>query len=108
MDHSEQLIDQCATDALFGGLDGDTVVVLLEAAEDDITIWCDKLLAAWAASDPEAASRARHSLRGLCGNFGAVALLNLSEQFPADQLAADRLRECRSATLAAMRSAVLS
>lgn len=108
MDRREQLIDPAAIEALFGGLDSETAAVLLDAAEDDITTWCDKLVDAWALDDQEAGSRARHSLRGLCGNFGATALLELCQRGPDDPAAADRLRECRSATLVAMRSAVLS
>jgi hypothetical protein len=69
------MIDQDVTKAQFAAFPAEISARLLSAAEADIANWSDQLLAAWVASDSDAVSRARHALKGLCGNFGATQLL---------------------------------
>ena len=102
------LVDPGAVEALFGGMDSDTQALLISAACADTAEWTERLVAAWRDSDSEGQSRARHSLRGICGNFGMTALLSACEGDLSASAAAQDLRDCRDASLAALRAAVAS
>lgn len=79
--------------------DGDTRVRLVEAGQRDITEWTERLITAWTDGDLDAQHRARHSLRGLCENFGAHTLMTRCERNLSDPLEVATLREYRQLTL---------
>jgi hypothetical protein len=91
-------IDQVT--ALFTDLDPETRSLLLDAAQRDLAEWTDRLVAAWDSGDEEGQRRARHSLKGLCGNFGASGLLALCEADLSQPGLANRLQSARAATAA--------
>jgi HPt (histidine-containing phosphotransfer) domain-containing protein len=101
------MIDQDVTKAQFSAFPAEISARLLSAAEADITNWSDQLLSAWEVGDSDAASRARHALKGLCGNFGATKLLMHAERDLS--LAEDRAAfvSLRGATLHAIRVVAL-
>ncbi len=74
------MIDTSLTREQFRAFPMEIALRLLNAAESDIVEWSDRLIAAWNGGDKDEAQRARHSLKGLCGNFGAVKLLEVAEQ----------------------------
>ena len=94
-----QLIDTEMARDQFEALDAETAALLVAAIEADFAEWGDKLLAA---RDDEALRRARHALKGLCGNFGATAL-EAAANAPLDTPAArEAFSACRAATVAAI------
>lgn len=101
------MIDQDITKAQFAAFPAEVSARLLTAAEADITNWSDQLVAAWMASDSEAASRARHALTGLCGNFGATRLLEMSATDLSAQDDRTAFLSLRGATLHAIRMVAL-
>jgi len=101
------MIDQAITKEQFAAFPADIAMRLLSAAESDIAEWGDRLLAAWEADDAQEIRRARHSLKGLCGNFGAVKLMELSETSLAAAEAKAAFRAMRAATLHAIRIVAL-
>lgn len=72
------IIDQAVTKAQFSEFPAEISARLLRAAESDITQCSNQLLDGWEAGDSDAISRARHALKGLCGNFGASKLLAMA------------------------------
>ncbi|OYQ27089.1 hypothetical protein CHU93_11300 [Sandarakinorhabdus cyanobacteriorum] len=92
--------------ALFADLDRDTRTLLLDAAQRDLAEWTDRLVVAWDSGDEEGQRRARHSLKGLCGNFGASGLLALCEADLSEPGVANRLQSARAATAAALANLV--
>lgn len=74
------LIDGALVREQFDALDPDTVRLLRDALQGDLREWSGKLVSAWSAGDDAAISRARHALKGLCGNFGATALEAMAQQ----------------------------
>lgn len=105
-DAPAELVDLQAVDALFGGMDSDTCDLLLDAAAADTTEWTERLALAWQQGNAEEQSRARHSLKGICGNFGMTLLLDRCAGTLAADEALQDLRDCRDASLAALRAAV--
>lgn len=103
---SADLVDPQAVDALFGGMDPDTCDLLLDAAAADTIEWTERLVTAWQQGDAEEQSRARHSLKGICGNFGMTLLYDRCAGDLAADSALHDLRDCRDASLAALRAAV--
>lgn len=95
-------IDMEQVTALFAGLDPDTRQLLLDAAQRDLAEWTDRLVAAWAGDDDDGRHRARHALKGLCGNFGATGLLALCEADLSAPGMAVRLQASRVATTRAL------
>lgn len=95
-------IDIVQIKSLFGGLDSDTQELLLDAAAADFNEWTEKLIGSWAAQDVDLRQRSRHSLKGLCGNFGAVALLEYCDMDLSHNSAVHELRVCRDNTLRAL------
>ncbi len=95
-------IDMEQVTALFAGLDPDTRQLLLDAAQRDLAEWTDRLVAAWAGDDDDGRHRARHALKGLCGNFGATGLLALCEADLSQPGLAMRLQSARAATAATL------
>jgi len=100
------LVDPQAVEALFGGMDPDTRNLLLDAAAADATEWTERLLQAWQDGDVNDQSKARHSLKSICGNFGMTCLFERCVGDLAVSAAAQDLRDCRDASLAALRVAV--
>jgi HPt (histidine-containing phosphotransfer) domain-containing protein len=100
------LVDPQAVEALFGGMDPDTCNLLLDAAAADATEWTERLAQAWQDDDANEQSRARHSLKGICGNFGMTYLFDRCAGDLAAPAAVQDLRDCRDASLAALRAAV--
>ncbi|MDZ3830807.1 MAG: Hpt domain-containing protein [Sphingopyxis sp.] len=68
------LIDEALVREQFDALDPATTAELRDAIAADLRLWAGRLCAAWAAADAEGISRARHALKGLCGNFGATGI----------------------------------
>ena len=101
------MIDQDVTRAQFAAFPPDISARLLAAAEADIINWSDQLLAAWASADSEAISRARHALKGLCGNFGATKLLDMVGNDLSALDDRDALLKLREATIHAIRMIAL-
>lgn len=101
------IIDQDVTKAQFSAFPADISMRLLTAAENDLTTWSDSLLAAWAANDSEATSRARHSLKGLCGNFGASRMLEMALSDLTSPVDREDFLSLRDATLRAIRAVAL-
>lgn len=99
------LVDPQAVDGLFGGMDPDTCDLLLDAAAD-ATEWTERLVQAWQVGDATEQGRARHSLKGICGNFGMNLLFDRCAGDLATDPAITDLRDCREASLAALRAAV--
>jgi len=101
------MIDAAVTRTQFAAFPQDIAQRLLSAAEADIVEWGDRLLAAWTAGDQDQIGRARHSLKGLCGNFGAVKLLELSDTDLSGAESRDAYLKMRAATLYAIRVVAL-
>lgn len=100
------LVDPQSVETLFGGMDPDTCNLLLDAAAADANEWTERLAQAWQDGDVTEQSRARHSLKGICGNFGMTYLLDRCERDLTAPVAVQDLRDCRDASLAALRAAV--
>jgi hypothetical protein len=96
------VIDREQVTALFADLDPETRTLLLDAAQRDLAEWTDRLVAAWADGNAEGQRRVRHSLKGLCGNFGATGLLALCEADLAQPGLTVRLQAARAATAAVL------
>ncbi len=96
------LIDASLTHEQFEALGPEIAGILAEATEADFAEWGGRLAAAAEAEDSEGMSRARHSLRGLCGNYGAAALE--AAALGALNTVAERaaMLACRDATVAAI------
>ncbi len=101
------MIDLAVTQAQFSAFPADVSARLLSAVDSDMTNWSDQLLAAWEADDSEAISRARHALKGLCGNFGASQLLEMAASDLSLSEHRQEFRALREATLHAIRFVAL-
>ncbi|WP_298194748.1 Hpt domain-containing protein [Novosphingobium sp.] len=97
-----ELIDQELTLSQFEALPSNVVVPLCEATSADLRDWSTRLLDAVAAQDDEAIRRARHSLKGLCGNFGAAAVMHHVDSDLSSTDARARFLDCVEATIAAV------
>lgn len=102
----EDFVDLQAVDALFADMGAEASGPLLEAAVADTTEWTERLVSAWQQGDEQAQNTARHSLKGLCGFFGMKQLLDLSSGDLSGPDARQALRDCRDASLSALRAAV--
>ena len=96
------LIDPELTLSQFEALPASVVAPLCEATETDLREWGSRMLEAVAAGDAEGIRRARHSLKGLCGNFGATAIMLRADGDLADAKAQRDFRACIEATIAAV------
>jgi hypothetical protein len=79
------LIDEELTREQFEYLRPEVAEQLLNALGRDLERWSETLLNAWDQSDAETIRLARHSIKGLCSNFGAgrmheLAALDLSSE----------------------------
>ncbi|WP_169053442.1 Hpt domain-containing protein [Alteraurantiacibacter aquimixticola] len=99
-----ELIDQQLVREQFGALDAETAAMLVEAMEADLREWSKALITAWQQGDKEKASRARHSLKGLCGNFGASELMALAEGELSGDAEQAALKACLEQTITAIRA----
>lgn len=95
-------VDLRVLQAFLADFDGDTVRLLLDAARSDLSEWSDRLIAAWSDGDAEARQRARHSLKGVCGNFGATGLLAMADGDLSSAEARQAFSGCLEATLKAI------
>ena len=89
--------------AFLDQFDPETLAMLLDSGSSDITEWTERLIEAWQSGNADDQSRARHSLKGLCENFGAHTLLVHCERDLSDPAAAATLREYRELTLRMLR-----
>ena len=96
------LIETDVARAQFEALDRDTVTLLCDAIQSDFAEWSEALVAGWAERDDEAIRRARHALKGLSGNFGAVALETMAGSDLSLPQDAERFRRCVTDTVAAI------
>jgi len=90
----------------FGEFDDATWNLIIEAARADLKDWSERLIAAWASGNDKRQREAWHSLKGLCENFGASALLDICGQDLSTLDAQERLRSCLGATLEALSAAI--
>jgi HPt (histidine-containing phosphotransfer) domain-containing protein len=96
------LIDPELTLSQFEALPPEVVGPLCEALGTDLREWGKRLLEAVAADDTDAVRRARHSLKGLCGNFGASAVMECADGELRSAEAGARFHDCIEATIAAV------
>lgn len=99
------LIDGQLAREQFEALDPDMAARLGVAMEADFRKWVQILLDAWDGGDEERIRRARHSLKGLCGNFGADILAGLSYTTLSSASARERLLTCLDETINAIKAA---
>jgi HPt (histidine-containing phosphotransfer) domain-containing protein len=99
---NNDLIDPELTLSQFEALPADIVAPLCEATKSDLREWGSRLLDAVAAGDAEAMRRARHALKGLCGNYGASALMLRDDSDLGGAAAQRDFRACIEATIAAV------
>lgn len=104
----DDLVDLDEVDSLFSDLDAEASGPLLDAAIADTNEWTERLLGAWERGDAAEQSNARHSLKGICGFFGMAQLLDRCSGDLAGADSQNDLRDCRDASLAALRAAVSS
>jgi len=97
-----QTIDRDLAREQFEALGAEIAATLAQAVEADMAEWGDRLVAAASAGDDEAMRRARHSLKGLCGNFGATELEQLANGRLDSEAERARFLACRTATVAAL------
>lgn len=100
----QNLIDADLVSEQFGSLDQEMAPLLCEALESDFKEWTQRLFAGWDARDEEQIRRARHSLKGLCGNFGADALYKLSEEDFSQPGHRRAMNECVELTIRAIKT----
>ncbi len=79
MTNPPPLIDPELTADQIGFLPADLVDRICAAFAQDLAQSGEALLNAAASGDSDAVLRARHSLKGLCGNFGAERVVALAE-----------------------------
>ena len=96
------VIDIPLTREQFDAFDAETIAMLCEATQSDLDEWISRLLVAWEADDQPAVLRARHSLKGVCGIYGAHALIALIAEPMREATARDRLMACVAKTIAAI------
>lgn len=98
------IIDQTVITALLADFDQDTTRLLVAAAEADIIRLGEQLVQACEAQDAEAQHRARHSLTGVCSNFGATALLAIAAADLSHEAAQEDFRNHAKITISALRA----
>lgn len=96
------LIDPELTLSQFEALPPEIVAPLCEATGADLREWRSRLLEAVALDDPEGIRRARHALKGLCGNFGANAVMQCADGALHSAEARMHFHDCVEATIAAI------
>jgi HPt (histidine-containing phosphotransfer) domain-containing protein len=97
-------VDRFAIITFLADFDAETVKLLIDAADADISEWSERLLDACAVQDLDGQQRARHSLKGVCSNFGAAALLAMANEDLSTAPAIARFRSQRQTTIAALRT----
>lgn len=100
------LIDPVPVRDKFDGLDPATRRLLFDAIDADLREWVGHLTEAVTTGDAVQAERARHTLKGLCGTFGAIALLDICLSDLTAQEARGRLWACVEASLCALQKLV--
>lgn len=96
------LIDIPLTREQFEVFDPEVVAALCAATQADLEEWSGRLLLACQNNDQDEVLRARHALKGVCGMYGAHALIELTTG-PLDQAShRTRLETCVADTLAAI------
>jgi HPt (histidine-containing phosphotransfer) domain-containing protein len=101
---SMDLIDIALTREQFDAFDAEVVAMLCEATQADLQQWSGRLRLAWEQEDQDGVARARHALKGVCGNYGAAALMALAEGPILAPAAGDSLSACVEETIAAIRA----
>ena len=96
------LIDTELTRSQFDAFDRDIVGMLCEATRSDLEEWSTRLLDSWTAGNEDAKQRARHSLKGLCGNYGADRLMAMADGSLAASEDRAQFRRCIEMTIAAV------
>lgn len=99
------LIDEALTAEQFEALPAELVGPLCEATDADFREWGARLVAAAEAGDETGRRQAIHALKGLCGNYGADALLASATGALDDAAARDALTACVEATIRAVLAA---
>jgi HPt (histidine-containing phosphotransfer) domain-containing protein len=99
-----ELIDIALTREQFDAFDAEVVTMLCEATQADLQTWSDRLRLAWETDDQDGVARARHALKGVCGHYGADALLELADEPILAPAAGERLSTCVQDTIAAIRA----
>lgn len=97
-----RLIDIELTREQFDELDPATRDLLRSAMTRDIRTWAQRLVDSWASNDAEEVRRARHTLKGLTGNFGAARLHGLASADHADEAHARAVIACAEETIQAI------
>ena len=98
-----KLIDEDLTRDQFEFLGPDSVQRLLDAIHNDLRRWEELLRIAWETGDEKAIHLARHSIRGLCSNFGAEPLHRMAEADLTTAESREAFRALRDDTLKAIR-----
>ena len=96
------LIDISLTQSQFDAFEPDIVAALSDATRADLEEWSTRLLDGWTVGNEDEIRRARHSLKGVCGNFGAERLIAMTTQPLTSAEARDQFRVCVEATIAAV------
>jgi len=96
------LIDIALTRQHFDGFDDSVVAALCAATQSDLRTWSERLLDGWTAGDTDGIGRARHALKGLCGNYGAQGLIALIALPLQNAQSREALQACTEATIAAI------
>ena len=102
----EPLVDHALIAEQLAGLPADLLSDILAAFGADCERCARDLLAATADGDAVAAGRARHALRGICGNFGAARLIAAAEGTLQDEADRAAFRSLAVRTLDAVGEAV--
>lgn len=100
------LIDVELVHEQLDGLPGDVIAEICAAFAEDMATVEAALLTAASAGDEAGMRRARHSLAGLCGNFGAAPVIALAAQTLIAPAEREALQEAIAATIAALRNEV--
>lgn len=103
-----ELIDIALTREQFDAFDAEVVAMLCDATQSDLQSWSNRLRLAWETDDQDLVARARHALTGVCGNYGADALMALIAEPILAPAAGERLSACVEETIAAIRAVAQS
>lgn len=96
------LIDPALVREQFDELDPDTAALLRAAMANDLRQWSRALADGWASGNDEEVRRARHTLKGLTGNFGADRLMRHAVSGGGDPADGPALLATTEATIAAI------
>ena len=97
------LIDEELTREQFAFLGPEIVQRLLAATHRDLDSWGDRLMTGWDTGDQESIRVARHSIRGVCSNFGATRLHEFAQTDMTSAASREAFRALHDATLEAIR-----